>query len=161
MELVGFWKMLVNKFYKNFSNVCFYVHAVWWVKPYYLSLSYFVWRCQMLLINKIFFLRTRRQCVVIGRCSIIKCCFIRWNIAYSLWNAIWQCLDDIRRMVWVDIDINRCVVRFVIRLVFSSAKVECNIQEINCFYICCDSYFQAGVLPETYVLNSIYFPKKK
>ena len=30
----------VKKFWKSFSNICFHVHAICWVKPCYLSLSY-------------------------------------------------------------------------------------------------------------------------
>ena len=161
----------------SFSNVCFHGDTVWWVKPYYLSLSYFLWRCQILLISKIFLVPTRRQYVVIGSCDINKCCFIGWNNTYSFWNVIWQCFDDIRQMVWTDIDISRCVVRFLIRLVFSGAKIECNIQEINCYEFVVIVIFRpkfsrkglitsfrilSGAGPvETYVLNSIYFPKKR
>ena len=53
MQLVGFWKILVNKFWKRFSFAFFHVHVVWWIKPYYLYLSYFLWRCKILLISKI------------------------------------------------------------------------------------------------------------
>ena len=51
-----------------------------------------------MLISKNFFVSTPRQCVVVEMCRNIKCCFIGWNIPYSFWNVIWQCLDDIRQM---------------------------------------------------------------
>ena len=98
-NLFVFRKCLSIRFRKVFPMfVCFHVHAVWWIKPYYLSLPYFLWRCQILLMSKIFFVPTRRQCVGLGRCGIIKCCFIGWNIVYLLRNSIWQCLDDIKRI---------------------------------------------------------------
>ena len=53
MKLVGFWKILVNKFWKRFFCAFFHVHVVWWIKSYYLYLSYFLWRRKILLISKI------------------------------------------------------------------------------------------------------------
>ena len=42
VELVGFWKMLINKFWKSFSNVCFYAHVVWWDKPCHVTPYLFI-----------------------------------------------------------------------------------------------------------------------
>ena len=112
------WKLLVFGKYLsiNFRNV-FPVFVSTFTLYGGLNHIIFLWKCQILLISKIFFVPTRRQYVVIGRCGIIKCCFIGWNIGYSFWNVIWKCFDDIRSWTWYKercrsvsykIDIFRC-----------------------------------------------------
>ena len=73
----------------------------------------------------------KRNLAQVITCSIVKCYFIAWNITYYFWNVTWQLLDDIKRMVWVNINIVRCVIWFFIGSVSSDAWIKCKILEIN------------------------------